>query len=145
MWSVVWRGLFKIYSLMLSVTWMLFKINFFTIRFLNNILVKWRLDFYKGFELEMFCENMKFWKSASSSIFIFLLWFSKHIILSFECIKMSRKYFWAQNALQQKWGNFPFANWNGICWGLPLQLAQLIKIHFLPHLKSFMWEQKLKN
>ena len=33
---------------------------------------------------------MKFWKSASSFIFIFLLWFSKHIILSFESIKMSR-------------------------------------------------------
>ena len=27
-------------------------------------------------------------------------------------------------------------------WGLPLQLAQLIKIHFLTHLESFMLEQK---
>ena len=27
----------------------------------------------------------------------------------------------AQNALQREWGNFPFANWNGIFWGLPLQ------------------------
>ena len=52
---------------------------------------------------------------------------------------------YAQNALQQEWGNFPFANWNGICWGLPLQLVQLIKIHFLPHLESFMWERKFEK
>ena len=51
----------------------------------------------------------------------------------------------AQNALQWEWGNFPFANWNGICWGLPLQLVQLIKIHFLPHLESFMWERKFEK
>ena len=51
----------------------------------------------------------------------------------------------AQNALQREWGNFPFANWNGICWGLPLQLVQLIKIHFLPHLESFMWERKFEK
>ena len=51
----------------------------------------------------------------------------------------------AQNALQQERGNFPFANWNGICWGLPLQLVQLIKIHFLPHLESFMWERKFEK
>ena len=51
----------------------------------------------------------------------------------------------AQNALQQEWANFPFANWNGISWGLLLQLAQLIKIHFLPHLESFMWEQKFEK
>ena len=51
----------------------------------------------------------------------------------------------AQNALQQEWGNFPFANLNGICWGLPLQLVQLIRIHFLPHLESFMWERKFKK
>ena len=51
----------------------------------------------------------------------------------------------AQNALQREWGNFPFANWNGICWGLLLQLVQLIKIHFLPHLESFMWEQKFEK
>ena len=42
----------------------------------------------------------------------------------------------AQNALQREWGNFPFANWNGICWRLPLQLVQLIKMPFLPHLES---------
>ena len=52
---------------------------------------------------------------------------------------------YAQNALQREWGNFPFANWNGICWGLPLQLVQLIKIHFLPHLESFMWERKFEK
>ena len=51
----------------------------------------------------------------------------------------------AQNALQREWGNFPFANWNGICWGLLLQLVQLIKIHFLPHLDSFIWEQKFEK
>ena len=51
----------------------------------------------------------------------------------------------AQNALQQEWGNFPFANWNGICWGLPLQFVQLMKIHFLPHLESFMWEWKFEK
>ena len=51
----------------------------------------------------------------------------------------------AQNPLQRKWGNFPFANWNGNCWGLPLQLVQLIKIHFLPHLESFMWERKFEK
>ena len=51
----------------------------------------------------------------------------------------------AQNALQWEWGNFPFKNWNGICWGLPLQLAQLIKVHFLPHLESFMWERKFEK
>ena len=51
----------------------------------------------------------------------------------------------AQNALQWEWGNFPFANWNGICWGLPLQLEQLIKLLFLPHLESFMWEQKFEK
>ena len=50
-----------------------------------------------------------------------------------------------QNALQQEWGNFPFANWNGICWGLLLQLVQLIKIHFLPHLESFMRERKFEK
>ena len=52
---------------------------------------------------------------------------------------------YAQNALQQEWGNFPFANWNGICWGLLLQLVQLIKIHFLPHLESFIWERKFEK
>ena len=52
---------------------------------------------------------------------------------------------YAHNALQWEWGNFPFANWNGICWGLPLQLVQLIKIHFLPHLESFMWERKFEK
>ena len=51
----------------------------------------------------------------------------------------------AQNALQWEWGNFPFANWNGICWGLLLQLVQLIKIHFLPHLESFIWERKFEK
>ena len=51
----------------------------------------------------------------------------------------------AQNALQWEWGNFPFANWNGICWGLPLQLVQLVKIHFLPHLESFVWERKFEK
>ena len=29
----------------------------------------------------------------------------------------------AKNALQREWGNFPFANWSGICWGLPLLLV----------------------
>ena len=56
-----------------------------------------------------------------------------------------RSPFFAQNALQQEWGNFPFANWNGICWGFPLQLVQLIEIHFLPHLESFMWERKFEK
>ena len=51
----------------------------------------------------------------------------------------------AQNALQQEWGNFPFANWNGIFRRLPLQLVQLIKIHSLPHLESFMWEPKFEK
>ena len=51
----------------------------------------------------------------------------------------------AHNALQRQWGNFPFANWNGICWGHPLQLVQLMKIHFLPHLESFMWERKFEK
>ena len=51
----------------------------------------------------------------------------------------------AQDALQREWGNFPFANWNGICWGLLLQLVQLIEIHFLPHLESFMWERKFEK
>ena len=51
----------------------------------------------------------------------------------------------AQNALQREWGNFPFANWNGIFWGLLLQLLQLIEIHFLPHLESFMWEWKFEK
>ena len=51
----------------------------------------------------------------------------------------------AQNALQPEWGNFPFAIWNGIYSGLPLQLVRLIKIHFLPHLESFMWEQKFEK
>ena len=59
----------------------------------------------------------------------------------------NRSFKWdtAQNALQREWGNFPFANWNGICWGLPLQLVQLMKIHFLPHLESFMWERKFEK
>ena len=48
---------------------------------------------------------------------------------------------YAQNALQREWGNFPFANWNRICWGLLLQLGQFIKIHFLPHLECFIWER----
>ena len=52
---------------------------------------------------------------------------------------------YAKNALQREWGNFPFANWNGICWGLPLQLVQLIKIHLLHHLESFMWERKFEK
>ena len=51
----------------------------------------------------------------------------------------------AQNPLQREWSNFPFANWNGISQGLPLQLLQLIKVHFLPHLVSFMWEQKFEK
>ena len=51
----------------------------------------------------------------------------------------------AQSPLQREWGNFLFANWNGIFWGLPLQLVQLITIHFLSHLKSFMWERKFEK
>ena len=54
----------------------------------------------------------------------------------------------AQNALQCKWGFVSFTNGsccNGICWGLPLRLAQFIKIHCLPHLESFMWKQKFEN
>ena len=51
----------------------------------------------------------------------------------------------AQNALQPEWGNFPFAIWNGICWGLPLQLVNLIKVHFLPHLESFILERKFEK
>ena len=51
----------------------------------------------------------------------------------------------AQNALQREWGNFPFENWIGIYWGLQLQLAQLIKIYFLPHLESFIWERKFEK
>ena len=54
----------------------------------------------------------------------------------------------AQNALQWEWGFASFANGsccNGICWGLPLRLAQFIKIHFLPHLQSFMWERKFEK
>ena len=52
----------------------------------------------------------------------------------------------AQNALQlQEWGNFSFANWNGICWGLPLQLVQLIEIHFMPHLESLCENGNLKR
>ena len=51
----------------------------------------------------------------------------------------------AKNALQLEWGNFPFANWNGICWRLPLQLVQLIKMHFLPHLESLIWERKFEK
>ena len=51
----------------------------------------------------------------------------------------------AQNLLQREWGNFPFANWNRICLGLPLQLVQLIKIHFLPHLEPFMWQRKFEK
>ena len=27
----------------------------------------------------------------------------------------------AQNPLQWEWGNFPFVNWDGICWGHLLQ------------------------
>ena len=34
---------------------------------------------------------------------------------------------------------------NGICWGLLLWLAKFIKIHFLPHLESFMWERKFEK
>ena len=54
----------------------------------------------------------------------------------------------AQNPLQWEWGFASFANGscrNGICWGLPLRLAQFIKIHFLPHLESFMWERKFEK
>ena len=51
----------------------------------------------------------------------------------------------AKNALQRERGNFPFADWNGICWRLPLQHEQLIKIHFLPHLESFMWNPKFER
>jgi len=51
----------------------------------------------------------------------------------------------AQNALLRECGKFPFANWNEICWGLLLQLVQLIKIHFLPHLESFIWKQKFEK
>ena len=51
----------------------------------------------------------------------------------------------AKNALQREWGNFPYANWNGICWRLPLQLVRLIKMHFLPHLESVIWERKFEK
>ena len=51
----------------------------------------------------------------------------------------------AQNALQREWGNFPFANWNGICWGLLLQLVQLKKVHFCPigifHVRTEIWKE----
>ena len=47
----------------------------------------------------------------------------------------------AQNALQREWGNFPSANWNGICWGLPLQLVQLIKIIFC-HIWNLLCENR---
>ena len=54
----------------------------------------------------------------------------------------------AQNPLQWEWGFASFANGscrNGICWGLPLRLAQFIEIHFLPHLQSFMWKRKFEK
>ena len=50
-----------------------------------------------------------------------------------------------QNALQWEWGNFPCANWNGIFWGFPLLHLWFIKIHFLPHLESFIWELKFEK
>ena len=56
-----------------------------------------------------------------------------------------RQTYIAQNPLQWEWGFASFANGschNGICWGHLLELAQFIEIHFLPHLESFMWEQK---
>ena len=55
-----------------------------------------------------------------------------------------------------QWGTFArmLCNWNGvfasfangscrkgICWILSLCHAEFIKIHFLPHLESFMWER----
>ena len=54
----------------------------------------------------------------------------------------------AQNALQWEWNFASFANGsfhNGICWGLPVQLAQFIKIHFLLHLESFKCKRKFEN
>ena len=42
-------------------------------------------------------------------------------------------------------GQLSICNWNGICWGLLFQLVQLIKIHFLPHLESFMWKRKFEK
>ena len=57
----------------------------------------------------------------------------------------SENWFDAQDALQWEWGNFPFANCDGICWGLLLQLVQFIKIHFLPQLESFMWKRIVEN
>ena len=68
-----------------------------------------------------------------------------HFEISHLAMGHFKMWFIAQNALQREWGNFPFANWNGICWGLPLQLVQLIKIHFLPHLESFMLERKFEK
>ena len=44
-----------------------------------------------------------------------------------------------------EWGNFPFANWNGIFWGLPLQLVQLMKIHFCPIWKLLCENGNLKR
>jgi len=75
---------------------------------------------------------------------------TQNLTISSFSFRSEHRVFWyysdyAQNALQREWGNFPFANWNGICWGLPLQLVQLIKIHFLPHLESFMWERKFEK
>ena len=54
----------------------------------------------------------------------------------------------AQNPLQWEWGFASFANGscrNRICWGLLFLLAQFIKIHFLPHLESFMWKQQVEK
>ena len=54
----------------------------------------------------------------------------------------------AQNALQWDWGFTSFANGNcrnGICWGLLLQFAKFMKIHFLPHFEYFMCKQKFQS
>ena len=76
-------------------------------------------------------------------------WLESVYVLTLEfllcCVFKGEQIAIAQNPLQWEWGNFPFVNWNGICWGLLLQLVQWIKIHFMPQLESYMWELKFEK
>ena len=38
--------------------------------------------------------------------------------------------FGLSHALQREWGNFPFTNWNGICWGLPFTACTIDRNKF---------------
>ena len=79
-------------------------------------------------------------ENVSEFLILQQMWWEQNMTSHYDLLSYS-----AQNPLQREWGNFPFANWNGIIWGLRLEHLLFIKICFLPHFESFIWERKFEK